>query len=112
MLLVAYTLPAFAWFANVFSPSAREKKCFTFLYFICHMTVEAYAFIVPIVLLNGYWNDPTAMVNMHPILTNGQSMGQISIKLYLIINSCVTFSLMILTLYCTCCLHSYAKAFA
>ena len=39
------------------------------------MTVEAYAFIVPIVLLNGYWNDPTAMVTMHPILTNGQSMG-------------------------------------
>ncbi len=52
MFLVAYTLPAFAWFATLFSPESSTKQSYRTIYFCSHFAVEAYAFIVPVVRLH------------------------------------------------------------
>ena len=52
MLIVAYTPPAFAWFAQIFSHQNSTKKWFSAIYFISHFIVESYALIVPIVSLH------------------------------------------------------------
>ena len=65
MLLVAYTVPAFSWFASLFSPNPAVVRNYACFYFFFHFLVEAYAFILPVFRLHSYWKDPTAKVNMH-----------------------------------------------
>ena len=110
MLLVSFTFPALVWFAQLFSHLSSSRHTFVWIYFISHLIVELYAFIVPIAMLNGYWNDSTAIVKMHPILYNtGKQYGKITVRQYLILNSVIVSMCMLTTVYITCCLHSYAK---
>lgn len=96
MLLVAYTVPAFTWFASLFTEQNSTKKKFAIIYFIFHFLVEAYAFILPVYRLHTYWNDPTQHIT---------PMGAITVKWYLIINCTVTFVMMILTMHIACCIN-------
>ena len=57
MLLVSFTFPALVWFAQLFSHLSSSRHTFVWIYFISHLIVELYAFIVPIAMLHGYWND-------------------------------------------------------
>ena len=102
MLLVAYTLPAFAWFASVFAEEkSGAKKCFAILYFLCHFAVEVYAFTMPLVYLHSYFGVPS-----HTVTLNKR---QFPVGWYLIINSAVFFVMMIFTSYISCCLYSYSR---
>jgi len=52
MLLVAYTFPAFAYVATLFSHSPKKQTTYAWIYFFFHFIVEAYAFIVPVIRLH------------------------------------------------------------
>ena len=69
MLLTAYTVPAFSWFAACYSPHTRTKKCFGCLYFISHMLVLTYLLVMPIL-----WNltkfNSGQKVHLHPLTHN------------------------------------------
>ena len=52
MLLVAYTIPAFTWFASIFSPLSCTKKAYGLFYFVFHILVESYALLAPIIWLH------------------------------------------------------------
>lgn len=110
MILIAYTIPAFTWFASIFSKKSSTKSTFASVYLFFHFLIEAYCMAVPIYRLHSYWNNPSPVVPMHPILTDtSKTYGHVTVKAYLIINSSVMFSLMMLTVYVTCCLNQWAK---
>lgn len=110
MILVAYTIPAFTWFASLFNDSKSTKSKFACLYFLCHFVVESYAFALPIYRLHTYWNDPNPVVPMHPLVRDSSTVyGHITVKWYLIINSCVVFAMMMVTVYVTCYLRLWAN---
>ena len=111
MFFVAYTLPAFAWFATLFSPETSTKQSYRTIYFCSHFAVEAYAFIVPVLRLHSQWNNPASVVPVHSISKLNWIQGTITVKAYLIISCCVTFILMLLTTYITCCLTSYSRRY-
>ena len=102
MILVAYTVPAFAWFASLFAENQTgAKKCFAILYFTCHFLVEVYAFVMPLIFLHSYFG-----VSTHTVTLNKR---QFPVGWYLIINSVVFFVLMLFTTYVSCCLYSYSR---
>ncbi len=70
MILVAYTAPAFGWFANLFSPHAKVKKVYAMLYLVSHLLVETYALVLPLLWMLKYWNDPTLSITIHPLFHN------------------------------------------
>ena len=112
MILVAYTAPAFGWFANLFSPHAKVKKAYAMLYLVSHLLVEAYALVLPLLWMLRYWNDPTLSITIHPLFHNqGNVLGQVTVKFYLIMNSCLFGAMIFFTFYCFGCLWSYAVDF-
>ena len=111
MLLVAYTAPAFAWLGTFFGKQIA-KKVFASVYLGCHLLVELYALIVPILRLGKYWKDKTVTVPTHPLFHNqGHTLGHISVKFYLIISSVVCLLLIIWTVYVTRFIRSYEQQF-
>lgn len=112
MLLTAYLVPAFAWFANLFSPHSKVKKVYAVLYFIFHALVETYALVMPLLWNLKYWSNTQLSITVHPLFHNqGEVLGTITIKLYLIVNTCVLSSMLMFTSYATMCLWTYAKVF-
>jgi hypothetical protein len=113
MILVAYTIPAFTWFASLFNNSNSTRSKFACLYFLCHFVVEFYAFSLPIYRLHSYWNDPNPVVPMHPLVRDSSTVyGHVTVKTYLIINSCVVFVMMLVTVYVTHSLRMWSKTSA
>lgn len=110
MILCFYLVPAFAWFAACFSPDPSVHRCYSISFFVSHMLVETYLLVLPIMYYAAQWSDPSLVIPLHPIFHNSASpLGEVTIKMYLIINSCVAFSLMILTTLFTCVLCAYTK---
>ena len=93
LLLIANFIPAMIWFASLFSPlpSTKYKYRSAFLFF--YLLVQAYIFVVPVLKLYTYWS------------TN-QSTRQ-----YLGIHSAVVFVTMLMTVYFTCCITSWADRY-
>ena len=110
MILCFYLVPACAWFAASFSPNPSVHRCYSICFFVFHMLVETYLLVLPILYYAAQWSDPTMVISVHPIFHNsGSALGQVTIKMYLIINSCVAFSLMMFTTLFTCVLCAYTK---
>ena len=110
MILCFYTVPAFAWFAAAFSPNPSVHRCYTICFFVSHVLVESYLLVLPILYYASQWSNTNMTIKLHPIFHNsGETLGQVTIKMYLIINSCVAFALMVFTTVFTCVLCAYTK---
>lgn len=56
MLLAAYTVPAFLWFGSSFSPKPSVHRCYSIAFFVCHILVETYLLVLPILYYASQWS--------------------------------------------------------